>query len=151
MTMELEVLCRHAPNRPAPRKEARELQPDVAGPRAIPILWQLAILILANAQAANSCVVFHPLLEDGFHFCLDFGPWAARMKASAARLRRELLRSRRNEKALSQLAHQPFSNARGIAFVGSIPCFAGDQPPRAVSEDELAQVAFLLHPFQIHA
>ena len=31
-------------------KEPGELQPNVAGPCAIPILWQLAVLILANAQ-----------------------------------------------------------------------------------------------------
>ena len=94
MTVQLEVLRRHASYGPTPRKEARELQADVARPRAIPILWQLAVLILANAQATNSSVVLHPLREDGLHNCLHCGPWTTAVETSAARLRRELLRSR---------------------------------------------------------
>ena len=53
MAVELEVLRRHASYRSLSGKETGELQPDVAGSCAIAILWQLAVLILANAQAAN--------------------------------------------------------------------------------------------------
>ena len=129
MTMELKVLCRHAPNGPTPRQEASELQPDVASPRAIPILWQLAVLILANAQATNSIVVLHPFFKDWFHLCLHLDPRPTRMEASAAHLRCELLRSRRHKKAFPQLPHQSDSNARGQTFVGSIACTTGDKTP----------------------
>ena len=144
MTVELEVLCRHAPNGPTPRQEAHELQPDVAGPCAIPILWQLAVLILANAQAANSIVMLHPLLEDGFHLCLHVAPRPTGMEASAARLRRELLRSRRHKEALPQLPHQADANAGRQAFVRHVSWSAGNKTPRAVSEDQGPRVAFFV-------
>jgi hypothetical protein len=81
-----------APYGLAPRKEGRELQADVARPRAIPILWQLAVLILANAQATNSFVAVHPPGKDGLHLGLHVDPRTAGVEASAARLRRALFR-----------------------------------------------------------
>ena len=114
MTVELKVLCRHASNGSSPRNEARELQANVAGPCAIAILWQLATLILANAQATNSIVVFHPFFKDGFHLCLHFSPRTARVEAFATRFRRKLLWGRRHEEALSQLPHQTNTNGRRL-------------------------------------
>ena len=149
VAMELKVLCRHAPNGPTPRQEASELQPDVAGPRAIPVLWQLAVLILANAQAANSIVVLHPIPEDGFHLCLHVGPRPTGMEASTARLRRELLWGRRNEEAFPQLAHQPDSNAGGQAFVSSIAGTTGNKTPRAVGENQRPRVALFVDRLQL--
>ena len=84
--MELKVLDRHASNGSLPCEEARELQPDVACTCAISILWQLAVVILANAQATNSFVALHLLFQDGFHVCLHVDLGAAGMKASATRL-----------------------------------------------------------------
>ena len=86
MTVKLKVLRRHAPYGSLSGEETGELQPDVAGPCAIAILGQLAVLILANAQATNPIVVLHPLLEDRFHLRLHFGPRTARMKTFATRL-----------------------------------------------------------------
>ena len=83
MTMELKVLCRHASDGSSPRNEARELQANITSPCAVAILWQLATLILANAQATNSIVVLHPFFKDGFHFSLHFSPRTARVEAFA--------------------------------------------------------------------
>ncbi len=60
---ELKILCRHASDGSSPRNEARELQANVTSSCAVAILWQLATLILANVQATNSIVVFHPFIS----------------------------------------------------------------------------------------
>ena len=65
MAMELKVLCRHAPDGSLSGKKPGELQPNVACPYAIAILWQPAILILANAQATNSIVVLSTASSHG--------------------------------------------------------------------------------------
>ena len=71
------------------------------------------------------------------------------MEASAARLRRELLRRRRHEEALSKLAHQANANARRQAFISSIACATGNKTPSAVSEDERPRVALLVDRLQL--
>ena len=85
MTVEVQVFRCHASNGSTPRKEAGKLQANVAGPCAIAILWKLAVLILANAQATNSIVVLHPFFKDGFDLRFHLGPRTARMKAFATR------------------------------------------------------------------
>ena len=112
--------------------------PDVGGVRAIAILRETTLFVLANAHPPNRPA----------HLALQLRPRAARLEAFAARLRRVLLRRARNREALRQLVHKAHADARWIAAVYRLTGPTGDGTPAAVGEHERARVIGLVHRSQ---
>ena len=54
--MELELLAAHPPQRRLAAHEARKLEADVRGPRAVAILQKAAPLVLANAKPPSPLI-----------------------------------------------------------------------------------------------
>ena len=106
---QLLLLSRHGPNRTLTSEQPLKLHTDVKRSRAVAILDQLAVLVLANAQAANlaSVTSSHRWVR------------ATQTHAPTARLRRVVLRSDSHHEPPRKLPHQPDTNARRIRSVAS--------------------------------
>ena len=115
-------------------EKTAELVADVGRTHSISILWQLAALVLADAQTS------HFLAPLG----LDFHPRSRRCHALAARLRRVVLSRERDDEALGQLAHEPNANRGWIALLDAGGQCASRGAPRAIRQDERALVPLLV-------